>query len=144
MNYDNIEELDEEEREFLKHHSGGVFEILNGTDRAPHREAMAAVDKLVDSLGRMYPSRTERLLVLTAITEGATRARDEVLDEIIASRYHWRRNNHSGEWCALAWEAWEKRQLASLANSSARAINSRVKRVLRESLEAAGLKENAS
>lgn len=131
-----IEDLTDEEREFMSAHRGGIFAILDGDDGAVG-DARAAVASLIKTIEERYPSRTERLLIFATFAHLTLHARDELLDEIIATRFNWNLNTHSGEWCALAWNPHEKDQLVSLANLARQTINARIKRVVKSTLEEA-------
>lgn len=130
-----VDDLSEEEREFMSSHRGGVFAILDGDEGAIH-EARAAVAKLIEGIEELYPSRTERLLILSAFAHLTVHARDELLDEIIDTRYEWRQRD-DGTWSALSWEVYERRQLASLADLGERAIHARIKNRIRSTLDLA-------
>lgn len=130
-----VDDLTDEEREFLSSHRGGVFAILNG-DEGAVRDAREGIAKILEHLTVLYPSRTERLLVFAVMADLTHHARDELLDEVIASRFQWRQRD-DGSWGALAWETREKDQLSSLSGLGRRAIQERVKRVIRSTLDEA-------
>lgn len=136
-----IEDLTDEEREFMSSHRGGIFTILDGGEGAVG-DARAAVTTLIKTIETRYPSRTERLLIFATFAHLTLHARDELLDEIITSRFDWQINTHTGEWCALAWNPHEKDQLASLANLARPTINARIKKVVRSTLDEAQAEED--
>lgn len=136
MNVPMIEDLTDEEREFMSSHRGGIFAILNGGEGAV-QDARSAVAELIKTIEARYPSRTERLLIFSTFAHLTTHARDELLDEILATRFNWRRRTRDGEWCALAWETHETNQLVSLANLARQTINVRIKRVAASTLDEA-------
>lgn len=80
-------ELTDEEKEFmLWGHKGAAFVDRLGGPTAPKDTARAGADALMAAVAERYESRTERLLVLTAVSRAAGSARDDLLREIIEAR----------------------------------------------------------
>lgn len=130
-----LDDLTDEEREFLFGHSGSVLASLTGDTGAKGQAATAAAEAIATICNR-YASRTERLLVLTALAAETTRARDALLRSLLESAFHWTKRD-DGEWCALSVQPWEEARLASLAGLSTSTIRRWVKAAGESTLKAA-------
>jgi hypothetical protein len=141
------DELTEEERDFLRQHQGGLFDILGPTlgetDHSPKAEAARGITATLAIVTERYESRTERLLVLAELTRQARAARDELLRQVIESFFDWHQDAN-GEWWSMGVHNYDKRHLASLAGVSEATITRLVKKVIAEEYEAHTAQETTS
>jgi hypothetical protein len=131
--------LTDDEEEFLTAWQRGIGGAL-GLEATAVDEAAAAARAAVAAMTERWPSRTQRLAVLAALAAECHTARDQLLDEVLDSRYRWRNVADAGEpgdWRALAWQPWEERGLSKLSGLSPTTIARRIRAATRRTLDAA-------